>query len=387
MAVRWDKRRRCWVIDVRLTVGGKVVRKRQRAAIQTEKGAQLEHDQIAAFLRAGQSLEVDYTITFGDFTERVVAHLQAAARASTRKGIRVTHRGLLRYIPASTPLREVGQRHYDSVISGLAHDGLAPSTLQRYGHAFTRTLKLATAWGYLPATPHIERRRLTANKRRTDALDDDEVEVLLKVSWGLYRALVQVALHTGLRAAELRGLHWQDVQWEARRLVVRRTELDGVFYPTKGSVERAVPLSDTILQLLRHRMYADLQGGRELKTALVFPGRNGKPQDADQLSRNLRMHYRKAGIESRLSEGYRPWHMLRHTFATRLFRAGVPVPTIQRLLGHAQIRTTMEYLHVSEGDCIDAIGKLDDDRPAETPPPPQQHAQVFHLPVQRVAHR
>ena len=392
MAYRFDRRRKAWVIDLAVRRDGKLLRKRKKASLQTEAGARAEHDQLEALLKAGRSLEVDPEICFGEFVARVIDHLRVITRPSSHRAIAANYSGLLRYVPASARLADVGQRHYDVCMRGLSADGLAPSTVQRYSHAFIRTLRFAASWGYIPHELKIQRQRFRPNKRRTTALDQDESDVLLRMA-GPLRTMCLMALHTGLRVAELRGLHWQDIQWERKRVIVRRTEHEGHFYPTKGSSERPVPLSDTLLAALRHRMYGDLrQADGALKTALIFPGRDGGPVDAVELSRTLRDVFRRAGIEARLATDYRPWHMLRHTFATVLYRRGVPVPTIQRLLGHSQISTTMEYLHVSEGDCIHAIAQLDHEEEngqVKTPPDAtaERYAEILRLPVERVAYR
>jgi integrase len=73
--------------------------------------------------------------------------------------------------------------------------------------------------------------------------------------------------------------------------------------------------------------------------ALVFPGRDGKPLDADALSRRFNRARDRAKLPPLR------FHDLRHSFGSQLARAGYDLPTIQAYYGHADLETTSIYLH------------------------------------------
>jgi integrase/recombinase XerD len=76
---------------------------------------------------------------------------------------------------------------------------------------------------------------------------------------------------------------------------------------------------------------------------MLFPGRSGcAPVSSGAIARALRKAARRVGIDERVTP-----HTLRHCFASHLLEQGVDLRTLQVLLGHASIHTTMLYLHVA----------------------------------------
>ena len=142
-----------------------------------------------------------------------------------------------------------------------------------------------------------------------------------------------VALNTGGRRGELLGLTWD------------RGTLDGDpevhFSHTKGKHDRKVPLNPETVDVLRWVQAMTLCDGGP------FVGMN-KP---------MQRRWEKI-IETAKVSDVTP-HDLRRTFITRLIRAGVPLPTVQKLAGHADIKTTVWYYNqVSTGDLRSGIAKL-----------------------------
>lgn len=106
----------------------------------------------------------------------------------------------------------------------------------------------------------------------------------------------------------------------------------------KGNKERRVPLPQPVLDALRS-MWRTHHNPRWL-----FPNRAGtRPVTYDVLSRTLAAAARTAGIRQRLTP-----HMLRHSYATRLIENGVDLRTVQILLGHQSIASTVIYTHLTE---------------------------------------
>lgn len=150
------------------------------------------------------------------------------------------------------------------------------------------------------------------------------------------RAIYLTAAMAGLRQGELIALRWQDVDWQASRLRVRRNYVRGkAGTPKSKRASRAVPMVDRVAaDLERHSRDSAYQGDDQL--VFCHP-QTGHPLDPSA----LRKRYQKARQAARV----RPvrFHDLRHTFGTRMAAAGVPMRTLQEWMGHRDIQTTMIY--------------------------------------------
>ncbi len=145
------------------------------------------------------------------------------------------------------------------------------------------------------------------------------------------RTILELFYATGLRASELTGLRWEDLNLAAGFLRCRG----------KGGRERLVPLGGAALRMLkswRERGFKSPPAGE----APVFRGRGSKPltrQTAWQL-------VRRAARQARLKKKISP-HTFRHSFATHLLSGGADLRVVQELLGHADISTTQIYTHLT----------------------------------------
>ena len=145
-----------------------------------------------------------------------------------------------------------------------------------------------------------------------------------------HRTMLQVLYGTGLRVSELTGLRIRDIDSGRNTITVRCG---------KGAKDRQIPLSPTLLQLLRE--YWKLYRPKEF---LFENGRSGA-QMSERTVQAVFGHAKKAsGIKKKVSA-----HTLRHSCATHLLEAGTDLLSIRNLLGHSNISTTTVYLHLRSG--------------------------------------
>jgi len=148
------------------------------------------------------------------------------------------------------------------------------------------------------------------------------------------RAVMEVLYSSGVRASELVGLDWRDVDFSLGVLRVFG----------KGSKERIVPVGEMALAALRD--YAGHQRGRWGRAARgeepIFLNRLGTRITTRSVARIVDKYLQMAGIPVRMGP-----HGLRHTFATHLLNAGADLRSIQELLGHVSLSTTQRYTHVN----------------------------------------
>ena len=170
-----------------------------------------------------------------------------------------------------------------------------------------------------------------SHHRTPRVLSPDEVARLINAAGNLKARAILMALYsTGMRRSELVRLRIEDI--DSERMVIH-------IHKGKGGKDRDVPVCPRLLEALR-----EYWRWKKPKTWL-FPGQ--PKADGKHLTDKAVWHVcndaaRHAGIKKRVSP-----HMLRHSFATHLLEDGADLPTIQMLLGHADLEATSIYLHLS----------------------------------------
>jgi integrase len=189
----------------------------------------------------------------------------------------------------------------------------------------------------LPGNPvaDVEKPPLT-RAADIEVFSPEEVWSLVRAAEGEQDAAIFLtAAFTGLRMGELIALRWRDVDFARAVLRVRASYAGEALTTPKSGKARAVPLAPDIAQALARL------GDRELFTGeddLVFPGEAGGYLDGSALRRRYKAALRRAGLRSLR------FHDLRHTFGTRMI-AKADIRRVQEWMGHADIQTTMRYLH------------------------------------------
>lgn len=172
-------------------------------------------------------------------------------------------------------------------------------------------------------------------------LSRDEVRCLfdsVKLPWFLM--LLQTTYACGLRLGEVLRLRISDIDSARMAIHVRCA---------KGRKDRLVPLSAALLGLLRNywRQYCPKEW--------LFPGRHqGKPLNQGSVQRLFRRFLLACAIPKKAS-----MHTLRHSYATHLLESGTDLATLQKLLGHNQLSTTLRYVHIGQAHLQGVVSPLD----------------------------
>jgi integron integrase len=218
-------------------------------------------------------------------------------------------------------------------------------------------------------------------ERLPSVLTREEVLRLISQLNGIHKLMAQLLYGSGLRLMECVRLRIKDVDLAYKCITVR----DG-----KGEKDRIVPLPETVIPDLRRQIervrllhQEDLSAGngevclpyalatkypnaaREFIWQYLFPApkhspdpRSGKERrhhlDPSGLQRAVKEAARKVSIAKRVTP-----HTLRHSFATHLLQNGYDIRTVQELLGHKDVRTTMVYTHVLQRGGLAVRSPLD----------------------------
>ena len=219
------------------------------------------------------------------------------------------------------------------------HRPLAPASINRELAFLRRVFNVAIADEKIETNPVRARFFTRENNQRVRYLSTDEEQRLAKALGDEEWSKVAIAMHTGLRRAEQFGLRWEHVDFTAGVLTIPRS---------KSGKARYVPMNATARATLRALP-------SRLTSAWVFPSATGEtPLDAQNFyNRVFVPAIKRADIT-----GF-TWHSLRHTFASRLAMAGVPLRTVQELLGHQSATMTLRYAHLSPEHQLEAVRRLD----------------------------
>ena len=171
---------------------------------------------------------------------------------------------------------------------------------------------------------------------RTRYLTVEEVQKLLKACNDQIRSIVEFAVNTGLRKGEIFDLKWTDVNMEQCVIWIHTSE--------KGA-PRHVPMNDRVREILDNL---------PRKSLYVFSSRIKRCSKITDIKKAFRTAVEKAKIED-----FR-FHDLRHTFASHLVMAGVPLKAVSELLGHSTLKMTEKYAHLAPGYKQEQVKVLDE---------------------------
>jgi integrase len=199
--------------------------------------------------------------------------------------------------------------------------------------------KHAYRWGYLKNNPaeYIERPKIT--KPEIEILKPEEVDKFLSKTDDHYRIAFFTDVFTGLRAGELWGLKWIDIDWNSKQIHVRRSLWKGQFQTPKSKYSiRKVDMPDSLIQELKRWKLACPVNEYDV----VFPSPEGKLSQHDNV---VKRYFNRALREAGLRQV--SFHSLRHTNASMRIASGQNIKYIQTQLGHASINITLDiYGHL-----------------------------------------
>ena len=313
---------------------------------------------------------------FSFWIENIVGDLAP----NTLRNYRERYKQNIQPIIGKMLLSDVKPMHCKKVLLSMDAD-YAGSTI-RQTYITMGTMFKAAKMNDLIAKHPMDGVRFTKPVRATDDikfLTRDEQRVFLETA-KRSRNYNQYALilETGLRTGEMIGLTWDAIDWENHTLTVNKTmefrhkqhEWRAGPPKTKKSY-RTIPLTDTAYQILRDLYlgceyrkeapeldkvltYIDCRTAKQAKLHmrdLVFINyRTGMPAKNSSYDTHLYKLCDKAGIE------HFCMHALRHTYATRAIESRMQPKVLQKLLGHASIKTTMDrYVHVTDDSMFQAV--------------------------------
>jgi integrase len=339
MAAR--KIRNAWWVDFRHAG----IRHRKRSP-QNSKGAATAYEAtlrqaIAQGLRVQQP--TDDKETFGEFSARwFETYVRANNKSSEQRSKRIILRRHLEPWFGEIVLARIKPSEIEMYKSFKLSQGLSSKTINNHLAVLGKCLRTAVEWEVIMVMPKMK--TLRTPPPPFDVLTPNEARRLLSdATRPMWRDMVRVALRTGMRRGELCALDWSDIDVASGLITVRRRVYRGEVDSPKNNRIHYIPMTDDLRVL-----FASAPGRR----GYIFPRTTGLPVAESTMTRELAHMCQRVGI--------RPigWHVLRHTFASRLVSEGVPLPAVKELLGHASITMTMRYTHLAPSALKSAVDVL-----------------------------
>jgi integron integrase len=262
--------------------------------------------------------------------------------------------------------KNLGRPHVEAFLTNLAVEGKVAASTQN--QALNALLFLYNTVLERPLDGSINAVRAKRPRRLPTVLTKEETNLLLDCLSGTYRLMAQLLYGSGLRVSECVRLRIKDLDTSSRQIVVRCG---------KGDKDRITILPESLLPRLQAHLCRikrchelDLtnnlglvylppalerkypHANREWIWQYVFPAHRPSIDPRTGVRRRHHIHpstlqkaVRKAAKLARISK-HVTCHTLRHSFATHLLENGYDIRTVQDLLGHKDVRTTMIYTHV-----------------------------------------
>lgn len=332
-----------WWVDFRF----ERERIRKKSPVDTKRGAEEYERVLRERLLRGEPLEGSTSTReerAGDFFD---TFLKTYAQTENKPSERASKESIvalhLKPFFGEMALGEINESAIAQFKAQQVKKGLKAKTINNQLTVLRTALVCAREWKRLAAVPAIK--WLKTDPSPFAFFTFEESERLLQATQREHYALVVTALKAGLRRGELLALRWEDVDFRAGKINVRRSSWRGEVTKPKGGRYREIPMSPALAMALKAH--------RHLRGELVFCNADGSPLTRDQIKRVVPSACKRAGL--RILQ----WHALRHSFASQLVMNGVTLKAVQELLGHATLEMTLRYAHLAPSVHDAAVATLD----------------------------
>lgn len=327
----------------------------QRVALQMNRSLLVNRDKF----NAGLPVDIKVQQLFDEYEK----YSKGTKREKTYQKIMDGIKFLKKIVNVDMPISKV-INSLPKIIDDYKADALSAGknrfTVNNYMKTARQIFNKAVKWNYISSNPlsQIELAEVPPIPRPR-FLDNEELKKILAVCTGDLYDMIIVFAYTGLRAAELMNLEWQDVNFEQNYIMV--TEKD-IFTP-KNYERRTVPIHPDLRELLI------LRKSGTTSSFVFFDRSRDRKQDQimrkvpnGRLYRSIYKKFKRRLKESGINNIDKVCiHTLRHTFGSHCVMSGIDIFTTSMLMGHSSVDTTKIYAHVSPQYMQDAIFKLDYD--------------------------
>ncbi|MGN2640526.1 tyrosine-type recombinase/integrase [Nocardia takedensis] len=268
-------------------------------------------------------------------------------------------------------LRDIGQQDVQEWVAELRRS-MAPTSVAKCYHLLSGSMKAARKAELITDNPCHDIDLPKAGPSPERFLEVEEFEALRVPLEEADQLIVDVLIGTGMRMGEVQGLHKEHIDLKRKTISVEWAwdKAARRLKPPKDHEKRIIPIGESLTKILTPAIRRAGLGvaapvpyvaGRSVRSGLLLADVGDRPFDADNFGKRFQAAARVAWVgegEDRRRLGKIRPHDLRHTYAGRLVRAGVPIQQVQHLLGHASLRTTQRYASLADSQWENVRGVL-----------------------------
>lgn len=358
---------------------GKLIRKEFYGS--SKKEAEQKRDEYLNNLKAGLNIDFE-NMTLGKFFHIwlfEVVRVSNKIKPSSFERYEGIYRNYIKEsVISNLILAEIKSIHLQRYYNDLYALGKSSNVIKNLNKLLKTFFNYALDEGYILKNPCSGKRIVIPGEnkiieKKVEVFSNEEIEILKSILENhRLKTLILLALGTGLRQGELLALKWSDINFTTKELKVEKSikqvniiESDSsreyktiLQTPKSKNSIRTVPIPSNLISLLKKYKSQQLQeklkaGSSYIDSDFIFTTELGTNIDARNLTRSYERILKSANIP------YKKFHSLRHTYATKLFEANVPLKTVQTLLGHSDISITANiYTHVMPKTKNEAVEKL-----------------------------
>lgn len=279
---------------------------------------------------------------------------ESTTKPNTHSSYKTRYKKDIQEVIGYMQLTEVKPMHCQLIFNKMAEKNRSNNTMNSTRIVLHNLFELAQANDIIHQNPchKLVKSNIGIEKEEKEALTKEEHQRFLEIIRGCkYENQYRFVLQTGLRAAELVGLKWSDIDFKGRKIKVTQityfhneSTISGT--PKSKSSIRVIPLTDEAIRLLKlekEKMSSLKVIPIEWKDYVFLNPRNGEPILTSRYDETIyrlcdKNHFKRISM-----------HILRHTFATRCIEGGMKPKTLQKIMGHSSITVTMNrYVHTTE---------------------------------------
>lgn len=279
-------------------------------------------------------------ILISEFMHEFLKYSESVHTVKTQKHFGTAFREFIR-IAGDVPVRDIDIRNVESFLAKKKNEASC-WTAAKYYIALSSAWETARRWEYVEENVFRKIKKPRTHETAPEYFTKEDFRKLISfIDDRDFLELVTVGVNTGFRLNELLNLRWRHIDFNDKVIRIQNSDQ----FQTKTKRNRVVPMNESVLSIMSER-------SKRVRSDFVFSN-NGKPLNGMTVSARFKRYVRRARLDEKLR-----FHSLRHTCATWLIKAGVPIYEVQILMGHSNISTTERYVHLAASDLHGAVNKI-----------------------------